>query len=257
MQTESYLVILLAVFSASLSHCIGMCGGIALGLNMQKFGNSTKDSNKDSNAKNYNIRILQIIANLLYFLGRSISYVCVGLTFSIISSSVGFNDKAHAIMLIILGILLFLFAFSMAFFPQFLNNIFNISNLDSKSIFSWYKKFFKYILLQKNFFSFFIIGILNGFLPCHLVYMFALKAASSTNLLESFFIMLIFCAGTFLPLFLVGIFSATLLNLKIRDILLKVSFIIMAYFAVNNIYNGVNTLLNNKATNNTHHLHHH
>ncbi|WP_034569962.1 hypothetical protein [Helicobacter saguini] len=46
---ESYFALFVAAFLASLSHCIPMCGGIALGLNMRFFNpDSIKDYKKDS-----------------------------------------------------------------------------------------------------------------------------------------------------------------------------------------------------------------
>lgn len=226
MNIESYLAILLASVGMSFSHCIPMCGGIALGLNMRKFTAS---------------RLKQIAANIIYFLGRSVSYVCVGLAFSAISASAGFNNTIHALMLIALGVLLFIFSVGAAFVPKFLSV--NVASFSGGRVFAWYKRTFKSMLAQSSFSSFFVIGVLNGLLPCHLVYIFALKAASTDSLVESFIIMLLFCAGSFLPLFLLGIFSASFLNSRLRNIFLKISFCIMCYFAFSNIYNGYTLLM--------------
>ena len=59
MNFHDYLLLLSAAFFASLSHCVGMCGGIVVGLNMRQFDSS---------------KILQALANILYFFGRMCSY---------------------------------------------------------------------------------------------------------------------------------------------------------------------------------------
>ncbi|RDU67118.1 hypothetical protein CQA53_02370 [Helicobacter didelphidarum] len=225
-------MLFMAAFSGSLAHCIGMCGGIVLSCNMRKFNNST---------------ILQILSNVVYFFGRSTSYIAIGICFSLISVNLGFSNASRAIIFIILGILLFITALLITFFPKFLINITPSGN------YKWYKRAFQKAIQSKSIFSFFIIGILNGLLPCHLVYIFAIKAADAMNIWYAILTMAIFSLGTFLPLFLVGIFSASLLHSKARNILLKISFLIMSYFAFSNIYKGVSYFISPEANSHSKH----
>ncbi len=219
---ESYLLLLSAAFFASFSHCIGMCGGIVVGLNMRQFNHS---------------KSLQVFANILYFCGRMCSYVIIGLCFVIIGKSFGFSQTAQAIIFIVLGILLFITAFIITFYPKILGNVTPSGN------YAWYKKAFYNALHARSIFGFFIVGILNGLLPCHLVYMFAIKAADSLNIWYTIISMLVFSLGTFLPLFLVGLFSQQFLHSTLRRFFLYIAFIIMSYFAFINIYKGVQLLL--------------
>lgn len=223
MDLGSYLLLLSAAFFASLSHCVGMCGGIVIGLNMRHFEDS---------------KILQALANILYFFGRMCGYIIIGLCFVLIGKSFIFSETAKAIIFIVLGILLFITAFIVTFKPKILGNITPSGN------YVWYKKAFHSAMHSKSIFGFFIIGILNGFLPCHLVYMFAIKAADSLSVLHSVFSMLIFSIGTFLPLFLLGFFSHQLLHSAFRRIFLYIAFIIMCYFAISSIYKGTMLLKN-------------
>lgn len=226
----SYFLLLNAAFFASLSHCIGMCGGIVVGLNMRHFDGSW---------------ILQAFANLLYFLGRMCGYIIIGLCFVFIGKSFGFNETAKAVVFILLGILLFITAFIITFSPKILNTI------APKGNYAWYKKAFHSAMQKKSISGFFIIGILNGFLPCHLVYMFAIKAADSLSVFHSVLCMIVFSLGTFLPLFLVGFFSQKLLSSTLRRFFLYIAFIVMGYFAINSIYKGVQLLQNHDK------MHHH
>lgn len=223
MDAWSYLLLLSAAFFASLSHCVGMCGGIVVGLNMRQFDSS---------------KILQALANILYFFGRMCGYIIVGLCFVLIGKSFGFSETGKSIIFIMLGILLFITAFIVTFRPKIIGNITPSGN------YSWYKKAFHNAMHSKSIAGFFIIGILNGFLPCHLVYMFAIKAADSLSVWHSILSMIVFSFGTFLPLFLVGFFSQQLFHSTFRRIFLYIAFIIMCYFAIHSIYNGI-TLLQN------------
>lgn len=263
---ESYFALFVAAFLASLSHCIPMCGGIALGLNMRFVGRDSKDSNIDFKTRKTS-KITQILANILYFCGRSFSYIFIGLLFSVISVGVGFSERAHAIMLIVLGILLIIFAFCATFLPKFLSfntgliMTANTQNSGISSVFRFYKNTFKKMLKAQSLTSFFVIGILNGLLPCHLVYMFALSAASSVSLWQSLVVMVLFCVATFPVLFGVGLFATSVANSRLKGLFMQLAFIIMCFFAANNIYKGVSffTQDSTRLESNPHnqHLHHH
>lgn len=233
MNLESYILLLSAAFMASLSHCIGMCGGIVLYCNMRQHNNS---------------KLLQAFANICYFIGRMCGYIVIGVVFTLISTSFGFNDKAKGMLFILLGIFLFVAAFIITFSPKWLNVVLPYNE------YTWYRKIFQYFLQSQSIWGLFILGVLNGFLPCHLVYVFALKAADTMNVVQAIITMLIFSIGTFLPLFLMGVFSANVLHSKLRHIFLRLSFVIMSYFAVMNVYKGVMIFAGHEA--NMHHNHH-
>lgn len=232
MDFHEYFLLLSAAFFASLSHCVGMCGGIVVGLNMRQFDNS---------------KILQALANILYFFGRMCSYMFIALCFVFIGKSFGFSQTAKSIIFIVLGLLLFITAVIITFYPKILGNVTPSGN------YKWYKKAFHYALGSENIAGFYIIGILNGLLPCHLVYMFAIKAADSLSVWYAILNMFIFSLGTFLPLFLVGFFSQQLFNSSMRRVFLYIAFVIMSYFAYSNIYKGIQLLQESNSINHESH----
>ena len=221
MTIQDSLLLFAAAFSASLSHCAGMCGGLVLALNLKNL-----DFPK------------QVLANCLYYAGRLCGYLLVGLAFSLIGVNLALGGMAEGFIFIGLGILLLASAFYFTFpgvikAPSFLKKLGN-SGFQSR----FYKESLGRLLSWPSLSRFFVIGILNGFLPCGLVYTFAIQAANRVNVLEGLLSMLIFGFATFLPLFLVGIFSARLLSSRLRSVLLKVSFVLLLYFAGNSIYKG-------------------
>lgn len=232
MNLYSYALILSAAFMASLYHCMGMCGAIVLYINMNQSLS----------------KFAQILSNVIYFFGRMLGYITIGIIFYIIGKSFVFSHTANAITLIVLGILLFVLSFFTTFYPKAL------SKLLPNSDYVWYKRIFSALLDKRGMLRNFVIGILNGFLPCHLVYMFALKASASDNIIHAICTMIAFACGTFLPLFLFGILSIGAINSKYRHIAMKISFVIMAYFSFMSIYNGILALRN---TADSTHMHHH
>lgn len=70
--------------------------------------------------------------------------------------------------------------------------------------------------------SVFIAGVLNGLLPCGLVYAFLALAASTENMLSGFLQMLVFGLGT-LPIMVVTGCGGTLLSLALRRRLLHLA----------------------------------
>ena len=197
---EQYILILSSAFMMSLYHCVGMCGGIVLYFNMNA----------------YSSKFIQIIANITYFLGRMCGYVAIGAAFYLIGEAFRFSKNASGIILILLGVILILMAFFSTFYPKILTNI--LPNSDYK----WYKNIFKALLNDKKIFRNFLLGILNGFLPCHLVYMFAIKATNSDTIITAILTMILFALGTFLPLFLLGVLSTGAISARFRNIAMKI-----------------------------------
>lgn len=228
--SAAFLPFLLSIFLSSLSgsfgHCIGMCGGIAIGINMKK--------NQTSSL------LYKIFANIIYFLGRVSGYIIAGIGIFIVGSSlIDFNNSGNGIVFIILGILIILTSFIFTFTPRFLSGITPSGN------YSWYKKFFKYALHSSNPFSYYLLGFLNGLLPCGFVYIHIISANSTGNIFGVAITMLVFGLGTFTSLFLIGIFGASFFSSRFREIFLKISFIIMIYLGGANIYKGYEMIANN------------
>ena len=138
-------------------HCIGMCGPIVLAL---PIGQSS--------------RLSFIISRLLYNLGRTITYSLMGLGAGWIGQVIvlsGYQNILSVSMGILILLILFLptkTAAKLLPFSFFHNTIERV------------KRFWGRLLQNSSYTSLFVIGLLNGFLPCGFVYI-ALAGATSTE----------------------------------------------------------------------------
>lgn len=169
-----YWIALLLGFFGSL-HCVGMCGPLALAIH------SAKDQKGWA----------ALGGSILYNSGRTLGYIVLGLLFGIVGSLAAFSG-AQRIMSIVLGIVMILF---------FLFST-NPDQLIAKSPFL--KKIYGRVtmtlgnLLKKSKrIPIFYLGIVNGFLPCGLVYLAIAGAISLGNIYGSIGFMLFFGLGTF------------------------------------------------------------
>lgn len=177
-------------------HCIGMCSPIVLALPANKlFGWSFVKSRS------------------IYNLGRVLTYSFLGAIFGLLGNRIalfGFQQ----IVSIILGVLII----SMVIIPGRIRSF-----LIPSSAINYYnyklKSFFIPFFKKGSSLSFFIIGILNGFLPCGFVYIgiAGAIAVSYHGVLYSILFMALFGAGTIPAMFgssMIGSFLS--INLKQR-----------------------------------------
>ena len=153
-------------------HCVGMCGPIALSLPLK----NDNDWAKFSGA-------------LFYNSGRIVTYTTFGLLF-------GFVGKSFALfgyqqwLSISLGILIIFFIILPKRLSFFKNKNFILV------FFEKLRASIGKLFLKKNFYSLFSIGLLNGLLPCGLVYMAAAVAVSTGDITNSMVFMAFFGLGT-------------------------------------------------------------
>lgn len=159
-------------------HCIGMCGPIAVALPL---GNRSFTD--------------RAFGGLLYNLGRTVTYGVMGAIFGLLGKGIemaGFQQWA-SILLGVVMILSVLFPFM--FKGQISNGSF--SNGFTRSLISKLKILFgnhaKHNLL--------FIGLLNGLLPCGLVYVAIAGAINTNDVVTGIFFMIAFGIGT-IPLLL-------------------------------------------------------
>jgi len=214
----------------SFGHCIGMCGGIAVAYSAAKIKSSMS-------------RAYQIFAHLLYSFGRVSTYTVFGVIFGGLGGVATFSNKANAILLIIASVAMFLTSLSLLGKLKFLTTI--EYSLNSAS---WYQKYFSSLLRSDSLFSFYLLGLLNGLLPCGFVYFFAITAASSASALSGGIIMFVFGIATIPSLFLVSFFVGSFKNLRFRDTMLKISSLAIMGFAIYTFYRGYYFLFDPTAT---------
>ncbi|WP_418263335.1 sulfite exporter TauE/SafE family protein [Flavobacterium faecale] len=179
-------------------HCIGMCGPIAMMLPVDRM-NATK-------------KTLQI---LTYHVGRLTAYGTIGLLFGMLGRGLfiaGFQQRlsifigmAMILVVVIPEKILAQYNFSRPVFKI-------ISNIKSKL-----GQQFK----NKSYSSLFTIGLLNGFLPCGMVYVALFGAVAMQSASLGVLYMLLFGLGT-VPLMSAVVYINSYLTLPIRNKIQKV-----------------------------------
>lgn len=183
METISILSIMTIAFLGSFGHCIGMCGGIVMAYSSTKVGNEWT-------------KFTQTLAHISYSFGRVLTYTLLGVLFGFLGGVIAFSNITNGVLLLIAGIVMVLTGLSLVGKIKFLTII---EHSVSKS--GWYQKSFKALLHSSSLFSFFLLGMLNGLLPCGFVYFFAITAASTADPLWGGVVMFIFGISTIPALF--------------------------------------------------------
>ena len=213
-------------FLGAFGHCIGMCGGIVIAYS------SAKIDNKWSN-------FMQGLAHLSYSFGRITTYVMLGAIFGALGGVAQFNGYTTAALTIVAGIFMILAGLSLLGKLQFLTKLEH-----SFSQTKWYQDVFRQVLRSKSLYSFYILGLLNGLLPCGLVYFFAVTAASTGSPLWGALVMFIFGLSTIPALFSLGFFTQLLNKGSLRKKMMNLASIIVILFGIYTIYRGYDFIEN-------------
>ncbi|EFU69304.1 brp/Blh family beta-carotene 15,15'-monooxygenase [Aliarcobacter butzleri JV22] len=220
MEAISIITIISIAFLGSFGHCVGMCGGIVIAYS------STKIKNEYS-------KKTQTFAHLLYSFGRVTTYMILGALFGFVGGVVSFDNLTSGILLLITGVLMVLVGFSLLGKIKFLTIL---EHSCSKS--PLYQKTFKSLLSSESLFSFYLLGMLNGLLPCGFVYVFAITAASTGSLFWGAFVMFIFGLSTIPALFSLGFFIGLFKQSNLRDLFIKIASILVIIFGIYIAYKG-------------------
>ena len=192
LNNASYAVLFVVGILTSI-HCVGMCGGIMISQSISKESNNKFDA---------------IMPALLYNLGRVVSYTILGGIIGALGSVFSLSITAKAGMQIFAGAFMIIMGFNMAGFSAFRK--FNIKLPHS-------------VCKAKNKSgSPFIVGVLNGLMPCgplQTMQLFALGTGSATKGALSMFM---FAIGT-VPLMLTFGAASGLLSKGYTKKILKVS----------------------------------
>lgn len=173
-------------------HCVGMCGPIVLAL-----------------PSRYNSRTAYLFGRVLYNFGRIATYSVLGLICGLLGRTVAIAGY-QGILSIITGVIILL----AVVVPGILGNrLLKVSILDR--FFSRVKRFWALLFGIDSYLSLFTIGILNGFLPCGLVYIALAGAISTGRMMSGAAYMAIFGLGT-MPILLVLSIAGNLINLSLR-----------------------------------------
>ena len=226
METVNILTIISIAFLGSFGHCIGMCGGIVVAYSTIKINPQ-------------NSKLSQGVAHLLYSFGRVLTYSILGAMFGALGGVVTYSNNANGILLIFAGVVMILAGLSLMGKIKFLTIIEH-----SFSSSSFYKNSFKSVLNSKSNLSFFILGMLNGLLPCGFVYFFAITAASTADPLYGAMVMAIFGFSTIPAMFLLGYLTSLTSATSFRSMMMSLSSIAVILYGAYTIYSGYDYINN-------------
>ncbi|MBW8334731.1 MAG: sulfite exporter TauE/SafE family protein [Prolixibacteraceae bacterium] len=174
-------------------HCIGMCGPIVVALPLKK----------------HNL-ISKISGAVLYNSGRVITYSILGILFGLLGQGIqmaGFQQWTS----ILLGAAMII----SVLFPFVFREKITIGNLFtgfSARLITRLRKLFT----DRSYFSLLMIGLLNGLLPCGLVYVAIAGAIGSGTVLNGAIFMMLFGIGT-IPLLLIATLASDAIGQRVRS----------------------------------------
>lgn len=163
------LTALVMGFAGSL-HCIGMCSPLAIAVS------------------NASPRVA--LNRIIYNLGRIFTYGILGAMVGTIGWTLPFGNFQNLIS-VLLGVTLLLFGLlgvSHIHVPGLTKGLQHAT--------TYLKKLFGKFLQRKNFYSVFILGSLNGILPCGLTFLALTYCLTLNSPAESFYFMILFGLGT-------------------------------------------------------------
>lgn len=218
--TIDIAAILSVAFIGSFGHCIGMCGGFILAYSSAKIEPTQS-------------KISQFFLHVIYSLGRISSYVVMGVAFGFIGGEISYSRTINGYIYFLIGIFMVLMGLSLMGKIRFLTSIESSLAFNPKI-----KQIFSFLIKSKTKYSFYFLGVLNGFLPCGLVYFFLVSAIASGSWLKGGIIMLIFGLSTLPALSLFGTLTGFLQSTSLREVMIKIASIIIILYGIYLSYLG-------------------
>jgi sulfite exporter TauE/SafE len=229
MQNIDLLLIISTAFLGSFGHCIGMCGGIVVAYS------SSKIDEKSS-------KLIQTLSHLSYNFGRVATYTLLGAMFGLLGKAIAFTPTTKGVLFLLTGLLMLLAGLSLLGKLGFLN-----ATEFSFSKYGWFQKSFRALMGSQSYRSFFLLGVLNGIIPCGLVYSFAIMAASTASPLWGALVMASFGLATIPALFFLGSVTKFLQKGSLRGVMMKSAAFLVVLYGLFTMYKGYNFVTHPKA----------
>jgi uncharacterized protein len=195
-------------------HCIGMCGPIALSLPVYALP-----------------KWQRMFYILLYNAGRMSAYALMGALFGLLGKQF-FIGGYQQFLSVGLGILILFFLFFSKYLDGNKSYISTFTNFIKRSLGNLLKN-------EKQFYTYILIGFLNGFLPCGLVYVAIAGAVATGDVLHSALFMAAFGLGTF-PVMVTVTVLGNFISMQWRNQMRKAVPIFVGAMAVLLILRGLN-----------------
>ena len=197
-------------------HCIGMCGPLAMALPM---GNRTSGR--------------RLYGGLLYNTGRILTYTWLGLALGLAGDFL-VTPKIQSTLSLLFGVAILVYLV----LPERLKK--NLGHPSTApGFFIYLRKQLGKMLSSPTNQSIFGIGLLNGLLPCGMIYLALTSSFLTGNILKGGLFMAAFGAGTF-PAMLAAVFFGSYLNQHIRLNLRKTIPVFLACMAALLVLRGLN-----------------
>lgn len=195
-------------------HCVGMCGPIAIALPL---------GSRDWSSK--------LTGGLLYNIGRTITYGLLGVVFGLVGAGLSLAGLQKWVSIIMGSIMIF-----SVIFPSLGHRINSGGGLFSfmNSVKTRLQKLFR----KSSNSSLFFIGLLNGLLPCGLVYMALAGALATGSLTGSVLFMVFFGLGT-IPMLISVSLIGSLAGQKLKHIINKIIPVIVVLIGLLFILRGL------------------
>lgn len=197
-------------------HCIGMCGPIAVALPIPNSNN-----------------LSFFTGRILYNLGRVVTYSFLGAVLGLLGGRIALAG-AQQIVSIVLGIVIII----AVLLPQKHKNYFAQHRITQK-LAEPLKANISVLFKKGTFSALFLIGILNGFLPCGFVYIGLAGSIASGDAISGAAVMILFGLGTVPVMFAASVFGK-FINIGIRRKLRKAIPVFAILLAAVFILRGMN-----------------
>lgn len=200
-------------------HCVGMCGPIAIALPLH-------GDNK----------LQKLFGGILYNLGRTTTYIIFGFILGLFGQGLGALGFQRWVS-IIAGVLMIVTALSPSLFKSNFSNPGIFSSLLSKV-----KLTLKKLFSIRSRGSLYLIGLLNGLLPCGPLYMAFIISAGTGSAINASIFMLMFGLGTIPLLFaitILGNFISVSIRNKINNLFPALIVIIGILFILRGLNLGI------------------
>ena len=208
-------IALILGLSSSL-HCVGMCGPIAMILPIQQAPPTEK-----------------ILKTLVFHSGRILVYASMGAIFGILGKSFQLMGLLQTVS-IVFGALII----AGVIFPRIFAKFQFFSRLHLK-INGFVHGTFGQLIKRKSTISLFLLGMVNGLLPCGAVYFALLGSLVYGGLWEGALFMAVFGLGT-LPAMATITYFASSISISLREKFRKASPVILVLFGSLFIVRGMN-----------------
>ena len=168
-------------------HCIGMCGPIALALPATRKGLPAR-----------------VVGRLAYNLGRAVTYGVFGLIVGLLGQVISFAGWQQKLSIFagVMMLLIVLWPSKYSLIPW--------SRFSGFKLPSFFTRWWGELFARERTDSLFLIGLLNGFLPCGLVYVALAGAATTADPLLGGLYMVVFGLGTLPVMFVLTLTGSAL-----------------------------------------------